>query len=60
MQASVTLSLDEWQFLINVLGELPSKTAVFPFIMKIKTDVEAQLNADPAKSEVQEPAGTTQ
>ncbi len=41
----MNLSLDqnEVQFILNVLGELPSKSGVWPLILKIKEQAEAQV-----------------
>jgi hypothetical protein len=41
----MNLSLDqnEVQFILNVLGELPSKSGAWPLIVKIKDQAEAQL-----------------
>lgn len=36
------LDANEINFILQVLGELPSKTGCFPLIMKIKEQVESQ------------------
>jgi hypothetical protein len=41
----MNLNLDqkEVQYILNVLGELPAKSGVWPLIVKIKEQAEAQL-----------------
>ena len=44
----MNLNLDptEIQFILNVLGDLPAKTGVWPLIVKIKEQAEAQIPKD--------------
>ena len=37
------LEVNEVQFILNVLGEMPAKSGVWPLIVKIKEQAEAQL-----------------
>jgi len=37
------LETNEVQFILNVLGEIPAKSGVWPLIVKIKEQAEAQL-----------------
>jgi hypothetical protein len=37
------LDPNEVQFILNVLGEMPSKSGVWPMILKIKEQAETQL-----------------
>jgi hypothetical protein len=45
MERSMKLELEtnEVQFILNVLGEMPAKSGVWPLIVKIKEQAEAQL-----------------
>jgi hypothetical protein len=43
------LKPNEVQFILNTLGELPSKTGCFPLIVKIQG--QAQPQAEPPKEE---------
>ena len=37
------LETNEVQFILNVLGEMPAKSGVWPLIVKVKEQAEAQL-----------------
>ena len=37
------LEANEVQFILNVLGEMPAKSGVWPLIVKVKEQAEAQL-----------------
>jgi len=37
------LEANEVQFILNVLGEMPAKSGVWPLIVKIKEQAEKQL-----------------
>ena len=37
------LETNEVQFILNVLGEMPAKSGVWPLIVKIKEQADAQL-----------------
>jgi hypothetical protein len=43
MELKLTFSIDEANQLLSVLGDMPSKTGVWPLIVKIKEQAEAQL-----------------
>jgi len=40
---NLDLDQNEVQFILNVLGEMPAKSGVWPLIIKIKEQAEAQL-----------------
>jgi hypothetical protein len=40
---NIQLDINEINFVLQTLGELPSKSGVWPLIVKIKEQVEAQL-----------------
>jgi hypothetical protein len=40
------LETNELQFILNVLGEMPAKSGVWPLIVKIKEQADAQLPKD--------------
>ena len=42
------LDINEINFILNTLGELPSKTGVWPLILKIKEQADAQVPKEPA------------
>ncbi len=44
---SLELTVDEVNYVIGVLGELPSKSGVYPLIMKIQQQAQAQLSEEP-------------
>lgn len=44
------LEANEVQFILNMMGELPSKSGCFPLIMKIQE--QAQPQVEPPKEEV--------
>jgi len=41
------LDVNEINFILQTLGELPSKTGVWPLILKIKDQAEAQVPKEP-------------
>lgn len=43
MDLNITLTVDEVNAILQVLGDLPTKTGAFPLVMKIKSQAEAQL-----------------
>ena len=43
---NLNLDPNEIQFILNVLGDLPAKTGVWPLIVKVKKQVEAQIPKD--------------
>jgi ABC-type sulfate transport system permease component len=40
------LSLDELNAVLNLLGELPTKTGIYPVLIKLKLQAEEQLQGD--------------
>ena len=47
---TLTLTVQEVNALLGVLGELPTKTGVFPIAVKVKAQAEEQLNPKDAES----------
>ena len=45
---NIQLDINEDNFILQTLGELPSKTGVWPLILKIKEQAEAQVPKEPA------------
>jgi len=43
---NLTLSLDELNAVLNLLGELPTKTGIYPVLIKLKLQAEEQLQGD--------------
>jgi hypothetical protein len=43
MEITLTLTLEEVNAILGVLGDLPSKTGAWPLIMKIKGQAEPQV-----------------
>ena len=43
MDIELKLSIEEVNYLINVLGELPSKSGAWPLILKIKEQGDSQV-----------------
>lgn len=43
---NLNLDPNEVQFILNVLGEMPAKSGVWPLILKIKDQAEAQTPKD--------------
>jgi hypothetical protein len=43
---NLNLETNEVQFILQVLGDLPAKTGVWPLIVKIKDQAEAQIDAE--------------
>jgi len=42
------LSIEEVNFILGTLGELPSKTGAFPLMMKVKEQAESQVQPEQA------------
>jgi hypothetical protein len=40
---NIQLDINEVNFILQTLGELPSKTGVWPLILKIKEQADAQV-----------------
>ena len=45
---NIQLDVNEVNFILQTLGELPSKTGVWPLILKIKEQADAQVPKEPA------------
>ncbi len=45
---NIQLDINEVNFILQTLGELPSKTGVWPLILKIKEQADAQVPKEPA------------
>ena len=43
------LTIEEVNFILGTLGELPSKTGAFPLMMKVKEQAEAQVEQPKAE-----------
>ena len=43
MEINLTLNVDEINAVLQTLGNLPTSSGVFPLLMKIKQQAEAQL-----------------
>jgi hypothetical protein len=48
MEIVLKLSVEEVNSVLQVLGELPSKTGAWPLIIKIKTQAESQVPKEPS------------
>lgn len=46
---TLSLSVDEVNAILQVLGELPSKTGAWPLIVKVKEQAEAQIKQPEAQ-----------
>lgn len=44
---NLELDQNEVQYILNVLGEIPAKSGVWPLIVKIKEQADAQLPKEP-------------
>lgn len=42
-EVSLKLTVAETNFLLQVMGELPSKSGAFPLMMKVKGQADAQI-----------------
>lgn len=49
MNIELKLSIEEVNYLINVLGELPSKSGAWPLILKIKEQGDSQVTKPEAQ-----------
>ena len=43
MELTITLTAEEVNAVLQVLGDLPTKTGAYPLVMKIKGQAEAQI-----------------
>jgi len=51
MNIKLELSIDEVQTIANVLGQTPTSSGVFPLLMKIKEQADAQMTTLPTPEE---------
>ena len=51
MEVVLKLSVEEVNGILNVLGELPTKSGAFPLAVKIKSQADAQLPKEADKPE---------
>lgn len=42
-EVTLTLSVQEVNAILNVLGDLPTKSGAYPLVLKIKEQAESQL-----------------
>jgi hypothetical protein len=47
LELTLKLTVDETNFVLQVLGELPTKSGAFPLVMKIKQQADAQVEQKP-------------
>jgi hypothetical protein len=47
LELTLKLTVDEANFVLQVLGELPTKSGAFPLVMKIKQQADAQVEQKP-------------
>ena len=43
MEITLKLDINEVNFVLQILGDLPTKSGAFPLVMNIKEQAEAQL-----------------
>lgn len=43
MELTLKLTVDEVNGILQVMGDLPTKTGAFPLVMKIKQQADAQM-----------------
>jgi hypothetical protein len=43
LELTLKLTVDEANFVLQVLGELPTKSGAFPLVMKLKQQADAQV-----------------
>jgi hypothetical protein len=48
MNITLTLTLDEINGILNLMGKTPTDSGFFPLMMKVKEQAEAQLPKEPA------------
>jgi len=49
MEITLKLDINEVNYVLQVLGELPSKTGAWPLIMKVKEQAEPQVPKEEPK-----------
>jgi hypothetical protein len=47
MELTLKLTVDEVNAILQVMGDLPTKTGAFPLVMKIKQQADAQFEPKP-------------
>jgi hypothetical protein len=47
LELTLKLTVDEANFVLQVLGELPTKSGAFPLVMKLKQQADAQVEQKP-------------
>lgn len=45
-EITLTLTVEEVNAVLQVLGDLPTKTGAFPLVMKIKEQAESQVSKE--------------
>lgn len=58
MEIAIKLQLDEVNGLLNILGQLPTSTNIWPLAAKIRQQAEEQLPKDEGSTNVNEAGGT--
>jgi len=51
MELHLTLTIDEVNGILQVLGDLPTKSGAYPLVMKIKEQAEPQIPKEEPKVE---------
>jgi hypothetical protein len=51
MELHLTLTVDEVNGILQVLGDLPTKSGAYPLVMKIKEQAEPQIPKEEPKVE---------
>jgi len=51
LELNLTLTADEVNAILQVLGDLPTKTGAYPLAMKIKGQAEAQIPQEEPKND---------
>jgi hypothetical protein len=51
MELTLKLTVDDVNAILNVLGELPTKSGAFPLAVKIKQQADDQVKKDESKQE---------
>ena len=49
MEITLVLSVEEVNAILQVIGELPSKTGAWPLLLKIKEQAEGQVQKEPSE-----------
>ena len=51
MELNLTLTVEEVNAILQVLGDLPTKTGAYPLVMKIKGQAEPQIPQEEPKND---------